>query len=259
MVEADLRLLMLVLKLFILFFGIGFSAEPAKHPEIVLGTIEGSTIIEAGMPYVHQLFGRIGVKSVERTVPAERAVSMANEGVTDADPYRIEGLEKNYPNLIRVPGAMYISTIVASGTDPKIKINGWESLKSHTICARLGIKAVEERVKGMNVYFASSMVAMAEMTIRGRCDVMIHHRGEWMEINRARLGGLHELSAPLEQRPLYLYLNKKHSALVPKLAAAIEKMRAEGLWDELQNKIEAAATDAKERISKRGKKAFDRR
>jgi polar amino acid transport system substrate-binding protein len=234
--------------------GIDFSSAQGDETVIIIGTIEGSSIIKPGMPYVHKIFQRIHIKSIEQTVPAERAVSMANMGETDADPYRIEGLEKDYPNLIRVPGSLYLSTIVASSTNPKLKIDGWDSLKPYRICARLGIKAVEERVKGMNVFFSRSTKSQAQMMLRGRCDVMIHHRGEWMEINRAQLAGLYELSPPLEQRDLFLYVNKKHADLVPKLAEAIEKMREEGQWTELNNKIEAEIAEAKAEVLKRGEK-----
>ena len=240
----------IVLSLFL-----GFCIAQAEEPLIVLGTIEESSIVRIGTPYVHKLFRRIHVKSIDKPVPAERALEMVQSGETDVDPFRIEGLEKAYPNLIRVPGAIYKSAVVAASPNPKLKLVGWSSLKTHTICAKIGIKAIEARLTEMKrVYYSTHLIDMANMAIRKRCDVILIHRGEWPEINKENISGLYEISPELEHREFYIYINKKHSALVPKLAAEIKKMRADGQWKEMQLKIDKAATEAKSQIAQRAKK-----
>jgi polar amino acid transport system substrate-binding protein len=221
---------------------------------MILGAIEESSIVEMGMPYVQKAFQRINIKSVSQSVPAERALNMANSGLTDADPFRVDGLEKTYSNLVRVPGSIYSSVVVVASPNPNLKIRGWESLKMYRVCAKIGSKAVEERLRGMkNVSFSHSLVDMAKMAGKGRCDVIVMHRGDWPKLNTGEIDGIYEIAPILEQRSLYIYLNKKHAALVPRLAEEIEKMRREGLWNEMQEKIDTAAARAKVQIIQRGK------
>ena len=232
----------------------GFCRARAEEPTIILGTIEESSIVRIGTPYIHKLFQRIHIKSVDKPVPAERALEMISMSETDVDPFRIEGLEKAHPNIIRLPGVIYRSAIIAASPNPKLKVSGWGSLKELKICAKIGIKAIEERLVGIKqLFYSAHLIDMANMAIRGRCEVIIMHRGEWPEINRENIGSLYELSPILEQRDFYIYINKKHSALVPKLTQELEKMRQEGQWKEMQTKIDRASSEAKLQIAKRAK------
>ena len=44
---------------------------------------------------------------------------------------------------------------------------------------------------------------------------------------------MHALEPSLARREMFIYLNKRHTALAPKLAAALRAIKAEGLYDRL--------------------------
>ena len=55
----------------------------------------------------------------------------------------------------------------------------------------------------------------------------------WHEINKHGYRGINLSAAVLDERFLYLYVHKKHAALVPAINAAIKAVKADGTWDRL--------------------------
>jgi polar amino acid transport system substrate-binding protein len=72
------------------------------------------------------------------------------------------------------------------------------------------------------------------MLAAGGCDVAIMERNNGLA--RAAMTAdppLLRLLPPMEVMPLYIYLHKSHAALVPKVAAALKQMRADGTMHKL--------------------------
>ncbi len=65
-----------------------------------------------------EVFHRLGIELEVIILPAERALINANNGIEDGNLLRIKGLEKQYPNLIRVPEKMMNSEFVAMPSSP---------------------------------------------------------------------------------------------------------------------------------------------
>ena len=52
---------------------------------------------------VREAYRRIGVEVEIQKYPAERALRLADQGVADGEVQRIDGIDKRYTNLIKVP------------------------------------------------------------------------------------------------------------------------------------------------------------
>lgn len=65
-----------------------------------LSTSEGSSFYDL---VLKEAFDRGGYEIKIIQLAAERSLTNANEGIIDGDFVRISGLEKVYPNLVRVP------------------------------------------------------------------------------------------------------------------------------------------------------------
>jgi polar amino acid transport system substrate-binding protein len=89
---------------------------------------------------VKEAFSRIGLEAEIVFNPTGRSLSDVNEGLADGELNRIEGMEKNFPNLVRVPEPNMVMDFVAFSKKEYI-INGWESISD----LRIGI------VKGWNL------------------------------------------------------------------------------------------------------------
>jgi len=75
---------------------------------------------------------------------------------------------------------------------------------------------------------------MFEMLQLGRVDLVLYTKADGLALIREkRLSTISDLRPALKDVNLYLYLNRKHQALVPKLAAAIKAMKEDGTYNRL--------------------------
>ncbi|WP_028103792.1 substrate-binding periplasmic protein [Pseudoduganella violaceinigra] len=204
-------------------------ALPARAEELQLSVMSRSNTHADLWRAAEVAFQRVGVKAVVREVSPERSAVLANEGGTDGDVGRSSGLEQHYPSLVRVPEPIYHYAPTAFAYRRFDVSAGWESLRSHTVCIRRGLRQTELHTREVQRQMLPDEAAMLRMLAAGGCDVAIIERNN--NLARAAMEAdprLQRLLPPMEVMPLYIYLNKRHAALVPKLAAALRQMRADG-------------------------------
>lgn len=194
-------------------------------------TPEGTGFLDA---VASEAFRRAGVRLRLVKLPPERALLNANAGIEDGDLTRIAGLEAHYPNLVRVPEKLVDWTFVAFSKNPAIAAN-WDSLRSRPIGHVKGWKIYEQQLAGApQVTTTESPEQLFRLLELNRIEVALYARwiGEAL-IQRQGIGGVQVLAPPLASREMYIYLHRRHTALVPKLAAALRAIKAEGLYDRL--------------------------
>jgi len=182
-------------------------------------------------------FKRIGVDVDVITVPVERSLINANSGLDDGDIYRVAGVEREYPNLIRVPEKVLDTDFVAYSKRSGIRIRNWADLKPYSVAYATGWKAYERNVKeAREVTNTSSLHELPALLESGRVDVILMDRwqGRWVIQQGGYKFHLHE--PPLARFERFMYLNKKHAALVPRVAKALAEMKADGSYQKLYNR-----------------------
>ena len=143
------------------------------------------------------------------------------------------GLNSQYPNLIQVPERFIGISFVAFAKDASIRLDqGWESLKPHRVAFITGWKMFENNAGGAKVV---NKVDKAEqmflMLDGGRIDLALYTRADGVALARSMgLSAVAPLSPALKDVDMFLYLHKKHEALVPKLAQALRDMKADGSY-----------------------------
>lgn len=216
-----------------------FLALPLQAEELQLSVISRSTTHADVWKIAEVAFQRAGVTAVVREVSPERSSVLANEGSTDGDVGRSSGLEKTFPNLVQVPEPIYHYAPTAFSYKRLDVAAGWESLRGHTICIRRGLRQTDLRTKDFTRQVLADEAAMLRMLAAGGCEVAIMERNNGLA--RAVMTAeppLLRLMPPMEVMPLYIYLNKRHAALVPKLAAALKQMRADGTLHKLSGETD---------------------
>jgi len=207
---------------------------PARAEELQLSVISRSTTHTDLWKAAEVAFQRAGVTAVAREVSPERSAVLANEGTTDGDVGRTAGLEKNFPNLVQIPEPIYQYVPTAFAYKRYEVAGGWESLRSHTICIRRGLRQTDQRTQDMARQILPDEATMLRMLAAGGCEIAIMERNN--ALARAAMAAdppLLRLMPPMEVMPLYIYLHKTHAALVPKVAAALKQMRADGTMHKL--------------------------
>lgn len=189
-----------------------------------------------------EIFRRLGHPLVVRELPSERSLILVNEGIDDADGMRIEGLEKHYPNLIRISEPYMINEFLAFSKDKDLELNGWDSLKPFRICYVRGWKVVELNIAHIEFskkpYVVASAEQMFKMLDSNRTELAIFAYHDGMRVLKAtKLEGIYPILPALEVKRMGMYVNKKHVLLIPKIEATLKEMKKDGTYSLLMDRI----------------------
>lgn len=184
---------------------------------------------------VAEAFRRIGLDLRIVHLSSERALQNANLGIDDGNFARVSGLAAQYPNLIMVPEPVDEFVFTAFTRNPALQVQGWEDLKPCSVGLITGWKIVEAKTQDVrSVTRVKDEEALFAMLDRNRADMVVVDLLLGQEVIR-RMGyqGVRALAPPLERRDMYIYLHKRHAALVPKLAEVLRQMRRDGTMERL--------------------------
>lgn len=181
---------------------------------------------------VAEVFRRLGLKGqVERYDASARALINANNNIDHGVAMRIKGLDKKFPNLIRVEERLIENDFVAYSKNLDFSTNDWTSLKPYRATYIHGWAIFERNLPTeMSIHAVKKPRQMFEMLTKDRVDVVLYER--WQGLQRAKETGLkvkiHQPS--LASVDLYMYMHKNHAHLVPKMAEALRDMKTDGTY-----------------------------
>ncbi|NDV25249.1 ABC transporter substrate-binding protein [Desulfovibrio sp. JC010] len=219
-------------------FMISFSVNAHAAEELIISG-KNSTLIHACAEVLKEAYEEMGIEIEPKYYPILRAVKTANSGHVDGEIAKIEGMEKQYPNLIRVPVPIYYTEAVVLTKNTNIKVSGWKSLAPYRLGILRGVHVLEEGLKkGDCTKFATckNNAHMLKMIEADRIQAGVISKVAAMEaLKNSNSTDVIILEPPVETTPLYHYLNKKHAALIPQLTTVLEKMQKSGRMKEIKN------------------------
>ena len=188
----------------------------------------------------HEGFQRLGLEVKVVSLPSERSLIAANLGEVDGEGLRIGGLSAQYPNLVQVPERFVRISFVAFARDATINLdNGWDSLKPYRIAFINGWKMFEANATGARVvHKVDKPEQMFRMLDDGRVDLVLYTRADGEQLVRSLgMPSIAPVSPPLRDVDLYLFLHRRHQALVPRLGQAIRDLKADGSYNRILSAI----------------------
>jgi len=204
------------------------SIDPVFGTEFKIATLDS----DEARPVARRtkiLYETIGHSAKVSFLPARRSLAEVNAGRRDAEMARIAGLEKEYPNLVRVPEPIYFTTYSAVvRKDSGIESTSWGDLKSQKIARAMGIQILRIRTRDYMVEAVPSPKSIVKMVERGRVNVGLMLTSD-AERFVAPNGELKILKPQIEDTVLYHYVHKRHVKIVPALDKALKEMRKDGL------------------------------
>lgn len=207
------------------------TAVLAETPVLTISTNNTPMDQRALTELSREAFKRAGVEFKRVNLPSERSLHAANQGEVDGEGLRIAGLDSQYPNLIQVPERHIGISFVAFAKDRTIKLDqGWESLQPYRVAFITGWKMFEANTTGVrSITRVDKPEQMFRMLDSDRIDLALYTRSDGVALARAMgLNAIVPLAPSLKDVDMYLYLNRKHEALVPRLAQALREMKADG-------------------------------
>lgn len=226
---SSYRLLIIVLLLIIANSSSASTLVLNTADEAPLSTVDGTGHNDL---IIKEAFRRIGHQVEIVHLPSERALVNTNKGIDDGNFVRIAELEKIYPNLVRVPESITVFEFAAFTKDPSIKIRDWESLKPYYVGIVAGWKILEANIVGTrSLTKVSSPKALFELLANDRVDLVVFDRRQGNVLLRNHgLTGIMPLTPLLARQEMYLYLNRRHTALAQKLTEALRQMKRDGTY-----------------------------
>lgn len=181
-----------------------------------------------------EIFKRLDITLNYIRLPSKRSLLYANKGIDDGNISRIKGIEKNWPNLMRVPESVMSWEFTAFSRTNDIKLNGWKSLKNYTVGHVRGWQIYEKKAAGAKkIIKAKDARQLFDLLKTGRIDLALFERFQapyWFN----KIGySANALSTPLAVKPLYIYVHKKHKNLVPKMAKVISEIKQDGTYQKI--------------------------
>lgn len=187
---------------------------------------------------VKEVFSRIGLKGrVELYGASARALTNANENLDQGVAMRIKGLEKKYPNLVRIDEPLIQNDFVAYSKNLDLITNDWDSLKPFTVVYINGWVIFDRNLnpdqEHHTVKTPQQMFAMLE---KNKVDLVLYER--WQGLQNAKDSGMHVTvhEPPLASVNMFMYIHKDYASLAPKLAQALREMKKDGSYQSIYNR-----------------------
>ncbi|MBI3283483.1 MAG: transporter substrate-binding domain-containing protein [Burkholderiales bacterium] len=179
-----------------------------------------------------ELFRRLGLRVEIQPSPAERGLLNANSGIDDGDVARVLGIEQTYRNLLRVPEPVMYYQMVVFSRHADFSVSGPDSLRPYDVGILTGWKILERKIVGtrslIKLETGRQLFAMLD---KDRIDLAVIEKLEGMHfVQSMGLQDIKILQPALVEGDWFLYLHKKHAALVPKIAAEIRRMKQDGSY-----------------------------
>ncbi len=187
-----------------------------------------------------EAFRRLGYDFQYDGYPGARAPVMAENGDVDGEIHRAGDYVKITKNLIRVEESSFTASYGAYTIKPGIILNGWKSLKNmdYRVEYRRGAKLPESALSAIIKPEHLSNITTTEQGLKklilGRTDIYVDTVFVVSE-TQSRLNSTGFPTHKVYQAGImvsensYVYMHKKHSVLVPKIAQVLKEMKHEGL------------------------------
>ncbi|WP_155317576.1 substrate-binding periplasmic protein [Desulfosarcina alkanivorans] len=224
----------LILFLF-LFFSSGSSAQTILT--FTTGDDQRHGRAKAMNAVLTECFNRIGIRLNITPMPSKRSLINADRGIEDGNFLRTDTLSYAFPNLVIVPERLSVNRVVAFSKNEKIEINDWKSLFQYHVAYVNGWKNCERELKDHNAKTAvKNEYLLFTLLEKNRADVGIFGLSTGTEVlNKLGYNRIKAIEPPIVTNDLFLYVNKKHAALIPKIVKTLQSIKQDGTYRNIVN------------------------
>lgn len=215
-------------------------SNTAWAKEIRIATLEHDTPeVNVAILVMTEIYKRIGYDMKIVRFPGKRSLVEANLGTTDGELLRIQAIENQYPNLVRIPyaiGRLTASTLIRSGQP---QITALSQRQGKRVGIIRGIEYTNLLTKNLDRQILNNIDGLFNTLLIGRVDVVLFPEQDARKyIERHGLENEIEMSPhPIVEMSLYHYLHKDSRAIVETLAKEIQRMTKNG---DLENLLKHA-------------------
>ncbi|QJB57012.1 transporter substrate-binding domain-containing protein [Pseudodesulfovibrio sp. zrk46] len=205
------------------------AAAPALASQKLVLTMPQAEPSYIAFDLLKAAYAKLDIELESWRLPSGRSLEESNSGASDGEVDRIFEVGDTYTNLIRIPQPVTHVEYVAFVCQDDLLIHDINSIGQYRVGILRGFKYAENATAHMdNVYRAESWDKLFTLLSDGRVDVAFAPRRALPMKSRPGWECIRAHEPPLAQVPLYHYLNKKHTDLVPRITTVLRAMFASG-------------------------------
>ncbi|MRV72320.1 transporter substrate-binding domain-containing protein [Duganella sp. FT92W] len=206
-------------------------------------------IIDFSSAMVREAYARLGITATDEVPSGERVLKALNAGEFFGDIVHIEGFDRMYPNLVRIPVPLITYYAMAVTDGRLLPIKTWADLSPYRVCIKRGVKSIDMMTKSLpHRIVAAEYAPLFRMLRVGRCEVAVVPQSAWLQPERFEMKGMRTLEPPLQSWPLYHHVHKSNSAIVPLLQRVLQDMAKSGYLEQqraqYQQRLEKSQREA---------------
>ncbi len=201
----------------------------ADENVFVASATEQSRVAAVSETIMVRAYGALGYKLSVSYLPGKQALYKSSHGETDAELVRIEAVGRKYPNLVRVPEALFDVHGMAFSWDDAMRVRSEQDLWGRRIGIVKGIQWAAKMTEGQSPILALNVHQLFEFLANRQIDIALEAQltGQPELKHFPNRGLVMLLESPI-QFPVFHFLNKKHQQLVAPLSEEIRKMKQRG-------------------------------
>jgi len=196
---------------------------------------------EIVLKILREAYSNLGMEIEFKEYPILRSTHYAHTGSVDGEIFKVNGVDKKYPNLIKIPVPLdTLELMVLTRKNSPLQAT-WPSLHRASIGYFRGIFFIERQIETQNITNAKTLETneqLIKMVSLGRLEAGLIARITGVMLlqkNPANNVMLHK--HPIAATPVYHYLNKKHADLVPQLTEILHRMKENGRMKEIRRSV----------------------
>ncbi|APW38179.1 hypothetical protein RD110_14035 [Rhodoferax koreense] len=187
-----------------------------------LSDIAERVITEAGR--------RAGIAMQFQRMPLTRSIGLVSDGELDGDLMRIDGIDRNDPNLLRLSVSHVTAEVAAYGHSAGFEGRGRDDLRLMRFGIPKGVAVLRKYTEGLQVTETQTNATLFDMLSAGRFDVVLMtHVDAEVALRERPVPGVVRWPHAWASEPLYFVLHRRHAEVGARLERALREMQREGL------------------------------
>ena len=213
----------------ILLWGGLFQASAGRQQDFRIGGIEDYPLNPLAQTILTEAYRPLGITLQFSEWPSPRSLALTDSGQLDGEMGRIAGRQRDYPDIRQVNVPLITLNIVAVSTSPALQNIPWPYLGRYRIGISRGLLLYEKMpLDGGDTEDIATAERLLLMLRSDRLDLVLVPQLVAAVWQRQPGPPLYITPYPQGVFPVYHYVNKRHSDLIPALEQSLLQMQDSG-------------------------------
>jgi polar amino acid transport system substrate-binding protein len=207
--------------------------------EIKIATFQFDTEqVNVANKVMTEIYQTIGYEMKLVRFPSRRSLVEANLGTTQGELMRIKEIQKDYPNLVRIPYPISRLTSMALTLSGQPEINNMEGMREKKVGILRGLEYTDILTRNLDCEILNTIDSLYAILLAGRVDVIIFPKLDANKyIKKHQLENEINISTyPIVDIPLYHFLHKDSKIVIELLNKKMSEINKTGALAKLIDK-----------------------